>query len=115
MVGLQIFKSLMIAGKLGMVTHNTLLYNIPFILLGVVFEMGSAILINELTSKYFKIAQSFMFLPCFISWVVARARLCHNFFNYERGIVNHVIKAFGGTHTVCTIHACVRYLGIFKI
>ena len=53
-IGLQNFKSLMIAGKLGMVTRNTLLYNIAFILLGVVFEMGSAILINELTSKYFK-------------------------------------------------------------
>lgn len=96
-IGLQNFKSLMIAGKLGMVTRNTLLYNIAFILLGVVFEMGSAILINELTSKYFKkIAQSFMFLPYFISWVVAGA-IMYNFFNYERGIVNHVIKAFGGT------------------
>ena len=96
-IGLQNFKSLMIAGKLGMVTRNTLLYNIAFILLGVVFEMGSAILINELTSKYFKkIAQSFMFLPYFISWVVAGA-VMYNFFNYERGIVNHVIKAFGGT------------------
>ena len=60
-IGLQNFKSLMIAGKLGMVTRNTLLYNIAFILLGVVFEMGSAILINELTNKYFKkISQSFM-------------------------------------------------------
>ena len=54
-------------------------------------------MINELTSKYFKkIAQSFMFLPYFISWVVAGA-VMYNFFNYERGIVNHVIKAFGGT------------------
>lgn len=54
-------------------------------------------MINELTSKYFKkIAQSFMFLPYFISWVVAGA-IMYNFFNYERGIVNHVIKAFGGT------------------
>ena len=35
---------------------------------GVIFEMGSAILINELRNKYFKkVAQSFMFLPYFIS------------------------------------------------
>ena len=38
-IGWQNFKSLMIAGKLWMVTRNTLLYNIAFILLGVVFEM----------------------------------------------------------------------------
>ena len=68
------FKALLIAGKLGQVTRNTLLYNIAFLFLGVVFEMGSAILLNELLSKKFKkIAQSFMFLPYFISWVVAGA------------------------------------------
>lgn len=72
--GLDNFKALLIAGKLGQVTRNTLLYNIAFLFLGVVFEMGSAILLNELLSKKFKkIAQSFMFLPYFISWVVAGA------------------------------------------
>ena len=72
--GLSNFKALLISGKLGQVTRNTLLYNIAFISLGVVCEMGSAILLNELTNKYFKkTAQSFMFLPYFISWVVAGA------------------------------------------
>ena len=65
-IGLQNFRSLMIAGKLWMTTRNTLLYNIAFIFLGVVFEMGFAILLNELSSKVFKkVAQSFMFLPLF--------------------------------------------------
>ena len=49
--GLDNFKALLIAGKLGQVTRNTLLYNIAFLFLGVVFEMGSAILLNELLSK----------------------------------------------------------------
>lgn len=72
--GLNNFKALMISGKLGMVTRNTILYNIIFISLGVVLEMGSAILLNELRCKIFKkTAQSFMFLPYFISWVVAGA------------------------------------------
>ena len=39
------------AGKLPGVTRNTILYNIAFIFLGVVFEMGSAILINELRNR----------------------------------------------------------------
>ena len=47
-VGLENFKALLVAGKLGQVTRNTLLYNIAFIFLGVIFEMGSAILLNEL-------------------------------------------------------------------
>lgn len=93
--GLDNFKALLIAGKLGQVTRNTLLYNIAFIALGVVFEMGSAILLNELRSRYFKkISQSLMFLPYFISWVVAGA-VMYNMFNYERGVVNSVLTSIG--------------------
>lgn len=93
--GLNNFKALLISGKLGQVTRNTLLYNIAFIALGVVCEMGSAILLNELTNKYFKkTAQSFMFLPYFISWVVAGA-IMYNIFNYERGVFNHILAWFG--------------------
>ncbi|MCR4934018.1 MAG: ABC transporter permease subunit [Lachnospiraceae bacterium] len=93
--GLANFKALAISGKLGLVTRNTLLYNIAFISLGVVFEMGSAILLNELRNKYFKkMSQSLMFLPYFISWVVAGA-IMYNIFNYERGVFNHVLNLFG--------------------
>ena len=95
--GLKNFKALLVAGKLGVVTRNTLLYNLAFIFLGVIFEMGSAILLNELLSEKFKkIAQSFMFLPYFISWVVVSA-VMFNVFNYEKGVVNSVITALGGT------------------
>ena len=96
-IGLQNFKAILIDGKLPGVTRNTILYNIAFIFLGVVFEMGSAILINELRNKYFKkVAQSFMFLPYFISWVVAGA-IMYNIFNYERGIWNSIALVLGGS------------------
>ena len=95
-IGLQNFKAIMIDGKLPGVTRNTILYNIAFIFLGVIFEMGSAILINELRNRYFKkISQSLMFLPYFISWVVAGA-IMYNIFNYERGIWNSIAVALGG-------------------
>jgi len=91
-VGLQNFRALMLSGKLGMVTRNTILYNVAFIFLGLVFEVGSAILLNEIFSKWFKkIAQSLMFLPYFISWVVAGA-IMYNLFNYEKGVFNHVLE-----------------------
>ena len=93
--GLDNFKALLVAGKLGQVTRNTLLYNIAFLFLGVVFEMGSAILLNEIFGKVFKkIAQSFMFLPYFISWVVAGA-IMYNIFNYEKGVFNHLLNMLG--------------------
>lgn len=94
--GLQNFEALLISGKLGMATRNTLLYNIAFIALGVIFEMGSAILLNEIVFKRFKkVSQTLMFLPYFISWVVVSA-IVYNVFNYERGVVNHVLTALGG-------------------
>ena len=94
--GLANFRALLIAKKLGPVTRNTLLYNIVFIFLGTVLQVGSAILLNEIGSKVFKkTAQAFMFLPYFISWVVAGA-IMYNVFNYERGIMNQVITGLGG-------------------
>lgn len=94
--GLNNFRALLISGKLWQVTRNTLLYNIAFIFLGVVFEMGSAILLNEIVFKKFtKVAQTMMFLPYFISWVVAGA-IMYNIFNYERGVANSLITSLGG-------------------
>lgn len=59
--------------------------------------MGGAILLNELFGKWFKkIAQSCMFLPYFISWVVAGA-IMYNIFNYEKGVFNHILNLFGAT------------------
>ena len=95
--GLANFKAMMIDGKIGMVTRNTFLYNLAFIFLGVVFEMGSAILLNEILNKHFKkITQSLMFLPYFISWVVVSA-IMYNIFNYEKGVFNHVLTMLGST------------------
>ena len=93
--GLRNFRALLIQGKLGMVTRNTLLYNLAFISLGVVFQMGGAIVLNELVSKVFKkVTQSLSFLPYFISWVVASA-IMYNIFNYEKGVFNHVLTNLG--------------------
>ena len=95
--GMNNFKALFISGKLLQVTRNTLLYNIAFIFFGVVFEMGSAILLNEIIHKMFKkTVQSLMFLPYFISWVVAGA-IIYNIFNYERGVFNNLVTSLGGT------------------
>lgn len=93
--GLQNFQALLVAGKLGIATRNTLLYNVAFIFMGVVFEMGSAILLNEIVfNRFKKVAQTLMFLPYFISWVVVSA-IVYNIFNYERGVFTHILNGIG--------------------
>ena len=96
-VGMRNFKFLQISGKLGMLTSNTLLYNLAFIVVGVILEMGFAIMLNEVVGRKFKkTLQTIMFLPYFISWVVVSA-IMFNMFNYEKGTVNNVIVSLGGT------------------
>lgn len=94
-VGMQNFKFLQISGKLGMLTKNTILYNLAFISVGLVLEMGFAIILNELIGRRFKKSlQTIMFLPYFISWVVVSA-IMFNMFNYEKGTINNLLNALG--------------------
>lgn len=95
-VGFDNFKFLVTSGKITMLTRNTILYNLSFILLGNALQIFVAILINEVRSKYFKkVAQTFMFLPYFISAVLV-GLLMYNLLNYDYGFVNSIIKNFGG-------------------
>lgn len=94
-VGLTNFEFLKISGKLGLLTWNTLSYNLIFILLSIVLEMGFAIILNEVVGKRFKkTLQTVMFLPYFISWVVVSA-IMYNIFNYEKGTFNVIATSMG--------------------
>ncbi|MCM1190205.1 MAG: ABC transporter permease subunit [bacterium] len=93
--GIDNFRFLFISGKIWTLTRNTLLYNIAFISVGLVFEVGFAVMLNEMRGVAFKkVAQSFMFLPHFISWVVA-ATIMLNIFG-THGVLNSIIKSLGG-------------------
>ena len=93
-VGFENFKYLIVSGKLWTLTRNTLLYNIVFIAFGLVFEIGFAVMLNEMRGVYFKkIAQSLMFLPHFISWVVVATIMLNIFGN--NGVLNGILKAVG--------------------
>jgi putative aldouronate transport system permease protein len=77
------------------VTRNTVLLNLSFIIAGIIFEVGFAIIINELNGKYFKrIAQSFTFLPYFVSWIIVSV-FAYNLFNYDHGTLNSFIGSIG--------------------
>lgn len=97
--GLDNFRFLILSNKLWPLTRNTLLYNLMFICCGMVFEVGFAILLNVLVSKLFaKVAQSLMFLPYFISWVVV-ASMIQAFFSYENGILSNLAVSLGFDRT----------------
>ena len=59
------------SGKAAMVIRNTVLYNLSFLTGYTFFSVLVAIMISEIKITMFKkVAQSIMFLPYFISWVV---------------------------------------------
>jgi putative aldouronate transport system permease protein len=93
--GLKNFEFFFRSGKAWTVTRNTVLYNLVFLFVYTFFSILCAVLIAEITGKIFKkLSQTFMFLPYFISWVVASAFL-YNFCNYDFGMLNRALAAVG--------------------
>lgn len=90
------FKFLFSTGDIWLILRNTVLYNIVFIILGIVLPVGAALLVGQLHSKRMgKVYQTAMFMPYFLSWVVVAA-IVWAFLSYDMGIVNGVVKSMGG-------------------
>ena len=95
-VGLSNFRFLFQSGKIWMLTRNTILYNLAFIIMGNVLAIFIAVLLNELHSKLFKkVSQTIMFLPYFISAVLV-GLLIYNLFSTDHGFINSIISRLGG-------------------
>lgn len=93
--GLDNFRFFFESGNAWIVTRNTALYNIAFIIVNNVLQIAAAILLFEAVGKWFrKLSQTVMFLPYFISWVVVGA-IAYNLFNYDVGTLNSILAAIG--------------------
>jgi putative aldouronate transport system permease protein len=94
--GLSNFKFLFQSQYAWEITRNTLLYNIVFIFLGLVFGVLFAILLSELKNKFMsKVYQSVIFLPYFFSWVVV-AYMVYALLEPQNGLINRVFfTSFG--------------------
>ncbi|TYP76851.1 ABC transporter permease [Paenibacillus methanolicus] len=93
--GFENFEFFFQSGKAWLVTKNTIVYNVVFMIVNNVLEITIAVILFELAGKVFKkILQSVIFLPYFISWVVAGA-IVYNFLNYEFGSINTLLKSLG--------------------
>ena len=94
--GLDNFKFFFKSGQAGLVTRNTVLYNLVFIAFNTIFQIAVAIFLTEINNKHFrKTAQSLMFLPYFISWVIVGV-MAFNIFSSDYGFLNTLITGLGG-------------------
>lgn len=77
-------------------TRNTILYNVAFIIIGTISAVIIAILMSELTKKVVsKFYQNALILPSVISMVVV-SYIAFSFLNSDSGLVNKtILQAFG--------------------
>ncbi len=89
--GLSNFKYLFVTKDAFVMTRNTLLYNLAIIILGIVFGLAVAILLNEIVKKTVLSAyQSLMLIPYLMSWVIINY-LVYALLASDTGLINNSI------------------------
>ncbi|CAN7622564.1 ABC transporter permease subunit [Paenibacillus sp. LjRoot153] len=93
-IGLKNFEFFFKSDNAFTVTRNTILYNMSFILLTLVFALTFAILLNEIPRKWIKLHQTTLFLPYFLSWVVV-GYIVFGFLDHKNGFMNVILQSLG--------------------
>lgn len=94
-VGFKNFEFLFKTKDVWLITRNTILYNMMFILLGTVCSIAAAILLNEIHSKIAKKTyQTIILLPYLLSMVVV-SYIVYGFLSPDLGLANHLLEAVG--------------------
>ncbi len=92
--GLSNFKYLL-RSDAGIIIRNTLLYNIAFIIINLIFSVTIAILITDVVSKKArKLYQSAILLPFLISMVVV-SYVVYAFLATDNGMINNLLIRLG--------------------
>lgn len=94
-VGLKNFEFLFTSDKAFIITRNTVLYNLVFIVLGMFLACCLAIILDILgRNPVTQVSQTIVLFPQFISWM-AGSYLVSAFLD-DKGMINGVIEFFGG-------------------
>lgn len=93
-VGLKNFEFLFKSDDVLIATRNTILYNLVFIVIMAALAVILALLLYELSARAVKVYQTILYLPHFVSWVVA-AFIVNALFDMDFGFVNRMLTAFG--------------------
>lgn len=95
-IGLKNFEFFFKSDFFMVTTLNTLKLNLMFIFGGLIIQVFTAILLNEVinvpTKKLFQTA---MFFPFFISWIVVDS-FVRGLLNDRFGVINNIIRSLGG-------------------
>ena len=99
-IGFKNFEFFLKTPDAWLITHNAILYNTAFIVLGTVAAVGVAVLLDGLrTKKTSRFYQGVMFLPYFFSWIVI-STLVFSFLSTDLGFFNKVLFPALGISTV---------------
>lgn len=99
-VGLKNFEFLFTTDEAAVITRNTILYNLAFIVIGIVLGIFLAILITEVADKTLKkLYQSAILVPFLMSIVIV-SYIVYAFLGAEHGLVNNSILPLLGKEPV---------------
>jgi putative aldouronate transport system permease protein len=91
--GFDNFRFFFLGGKGIHVLLNTIGYNFTFLVFNTVLQVGMAIFLSVIVSKWFvRVTQTMLFFPFFLSWVIVGAFML-NIFNFEHGVLNTLLQA----------------------
>lgn len=94
-VGFQNFKFLFSTDNAYIMTRNTVLYNLVFIILGTLLAVVLAVIMSMLRSKKkIKVFQTTMLFPYFISWVII-GFFVYSFLSPDKGALNSILAMMG--------------------
>lgn len=93
-VGLTNFEFFFKSKDAFVITRNTLLYNIAFIIIGQVISIAFAIMLTNMSKKAMGFFQTVLFQPFYLSWVVV-AYISLIFLSYDSGLLNKMLTAVG--------------------
>ena len=95
-IGLDVFKEIFTSKDFYISLKNTLVLNLLDLAAGFPAPIILAILLNEITCKWYKkITQTVLYLPHFLSWVII-AGLAYQLFSPHSGYINVMIQRMGG-------------------
>lgn len=94
-VGFSNFKYLFATKDAMVITRNTILYNLAFIVIGTVAAIIVGIFLSELRHTFeTKIFQTVILLPYLLSWVIC-AYIGYAFLSKDTGLINHFLTSIG--------------------
>jgi putative aldouronate transport system permease protein len=95
-VGFANFEYLFKTSDAFIITRNTILYNLVFIIIGTILSFGVAVMLNEIKNKLLlRTYQAVISMPHLISWVII-SYLAYAFFSPDTGFVNRSVMPMLG-------------------